>query len=452
MPMFVPLTASRETGREEMRDLSAWFSQVRRQQPLNTGPVSVMSEPPAIRLTKATGMASATITGAGTGYAVGDNLTPAGGNFAVSGRIRVTGVDDAGAITSAAVQQPGVYTDKPTNPVATTGGSGSGAVFTLSWNAGVASSVYNGKTWSRTDAGAFLYTGYNIQDTVSGYRGNGIQNGTQCIIEFMSDAPSLDFRLVGGNYQGDLYVDGQRVSETSVNTDTSGAPYIYTVDWAGEVKIRSYRLVGINTGFGGVITGQAYTVWSSQGVRRPLAWQMGDSYTVGIGAKQGSYNDFRVMCDALGLDGIADGISGSGWTSVQEGRVPAWRVENKLGSITRKPQYIFFSLGYNDGSADIERVRVAFPPAVAAARRICPLAKIIVIGPATPVGSTMQLNAIREAIAQMCASQGIAFVDVRDIVNAANKNLYTGGDRVHPSDAGHIYRGVQIAMRVSEFL
>ncbi|EDU4962240.1 SGNH/GDSL hydrolase family protein [Salmonella enterica subsp. enterica serovar Saintpaul] len=451
MPMFVPLTASRETGREEMRDLSAWFSQVRRQQSLNIRPVPVMSEPPATTLTKATGMATATITGAGTGYAVGDNLTPAGGNFAVPGRIRVTGVDGAGAITGAAVQQPGVYTDKPTNPVATTGGSGSGASFTVSWNAGVASSVYNGKTWSRTDA-AFLYTGYNIMDTVSGYRGNGIQNGTQCIIEFISDAPSLDFRLVGGNYQGDLYVDGQRISGISIKTDSSGAPYIYTVDWAGEVKIRSYRLVGINTGFGGVITGQAYTVQAPPGTLRPLAWQMGDSYTVGIGAKQGSYNDFRVMCDALGLDGIADGISGSGWTSLQEGRVPEWRVENKLGSITRKPQYIFFSLGYNDWSADIGRVRAAFPPAVAAARRICPLAKIIVIGPATPVGSTTQLNAIREAMAEMCAGLDIAFVDVSDVVNTANKGLYTGSDRVHPSDAGHVYRGVQMAIRVSELL
>ncbi|EBO9197793.1 hypothetical protein R259_23245, partial [Salmonella enterica] len=102
MPMFVPLTASRETGREEMRDLSAWFSQVRRQQSLNIRPVPVMSEPPATTLTKAAGMATATITGAGTGYAVGDNLTPAGGNFAVPGRIRVTGVDGAGAITGAA--------------------------------------------------------------------------------------------------------------------------------------------------------------------------------------------------------------------------------------------------------------------------------------------------------------------------------------------------------------
>ncbi|EDV9723243.1 SGNH/GDSL hydrolase family protein, partial [Salmonella enterica subsp. salamae] len=117
-----------------------------------------------------------------------------------------------------------------------------------------------------------------------------------------------------------------------------------------------------------------------------------------------------------------------------------------------KPQYIFFSLGYNDWSADIARVRAAFPPAVAAARRICPLAKIIVIGPATPVGSTTQLNAIREAMAEMCASLGVAFVDVRDMVNVANKGLYTGGDMVHPSDAGHIYRGVQMALRVAPYI
>ncbi|ECG1598473.1 hypothetical protein DU121_23355, partial [Salmonella enterica subsp. salamae] len=126
MPMFIPVRRAAATGDIKRREFSSWFSQVQRQQSLNTGPVPVMSEPPATTLTKAAGMATATITGAGTGYSVGDNLTPAGGNFAVPGRIRVTGVDGAGAITGAAVQQPGVYTDKPTNPVATTGGSGSG--------------------------------------------------------------------------------------------------------------------------------------------------------------------------------------------------------------------------------------------------------------------------------------------------------------------------------------
>ncbi|EED9460080.1 SGNH/GDSL hydrolase family protein [Salmonella enterica subsp. salamae] len=55
-------------------------------------------------------------------------------------------------------------------------------------------------------------------------------------------------------------------------------------------------------------------------------------------------------------------------------------------------------------------------------------------------------------MAEMCAGLDIAFVDVSDVVNAANKGLYTGSDMVHPSDAGHIYRGVQMAIRVSELL
>ncbi|HAY0219224.1 TPA: SGNH/GDSL hydrolase family protein, partial [Escherichia coli] len=118
----------------------------------------------------------------------------------------------------------------------------------------MASSIYNGKTTSRGDTTAFEYTGYSVQDSVSGYRGNGVQNGTQCIVEFISDAPALDIRLVGGNAQYDLYVDGQRVSSTPVTTDSSGSPYIYTVDWDGSVQLRHYRLCGINTGFGGVIT------------------------------------------------------------------------------------------------------------------------------------------------------------------------------------------------------
>ncbi|AXC86558.1 hypothetical protein DO628_20290 [Salmonella enterica subsp. salamae] len=55
------------------------------------------------------------------------------------------------------------------------------------------------------------------------------------------------------------------------------------------------------------------------------------------------------------------------------------------------------------------------------------------IGPAPPVGSTTQLNVIREAMTEMYASLDIAFVDVRDVVNAANKDLYTGSDMVHPA-------------------
>ncbi|HAE8505780.1 TPA_asm: hypothetical protein GND55_004658 [Salmonella enterica subsp. salamae serovar 58:d:z6] len=34
---------------------------------------------------------------------------------------------------------------------------------------------------------------------------------------------------------------------------------------------------------------------------------------------------------------------------------------------------------------------------------------------------------------EMYASLDIAFVDVRDVVNAANKDLYTGSDMAHPA-------------------
>ncbi len=454
MPMFVPVTAASETGKSERRALSSWFSQVQRQQSVVTSPISVMTEAPTCTLTKAMGLSGATLVSGGSGYAVGDNLVPDGGVFAVAGQIRVLEVNEQGAVIRMAVQLPGVYSKKPDGgDISVTGGSGTGAVIRLSWNAGVASSIYNGKTASRTDAAAYDYTGYDLKDTTPGYRGNGVQNGTQCIVEFISDAPALDFRFIGGNAQYDLYIDGQRVSEQPIQTDSSGSPYVYTVDWQGVSALRHYRLCGINTGFGGVITGQQYTVMAPQGNRRPLAWQMGDSYTVGIGATQASYNDFRVMCDALGLDGIADGISGSGWTSTQEGRVPQERVRLKLGNITRQPQYVFLSLGYNDAPGGrTEELKTNFTESVAEIRRLCPLAKIIVIGPATPLGHTIQLDAIRDALMERCEALSLPFVDIRDMVNASNKGLYTASDNVHPSNEGHVFRGVQLAMRVSQFL
>lgn len=420
---------------------------------VNIKPIPVLGNGPICTLTKATGISGATIVSGGTGYTVGDNLVPVGGTFAVAGKVKVLEVDEQGSVTRAAVQLPGVYSKKPDgDEIPTTEGTGSGAKLKLSWNAGVASSIYNGKTTSRTDD-AFDYTGYDLKDVSSGYRGNGVQNGTQCIVEFISDASALDFRLSGGNGQYDLYVDGQRVSDQPVQTDTSGSPHIYTVDWQGKSALRHYRLCAINMGFGGVITAQKFTLMAPLGRRRPLAWQMGDSYTVGIGATQASYNDFRVMCDALGIDGIADGISGAGWTSIQEGRVPAERVRLKLGSINRQPQYVFLSLGYNDAaSGRIEVVKNNFTESVTEIRKLCPQAKIIVIGPATPLGHTAQLDAIRDALMECCETLSLPFIDIRDVVNSSNKGLYTGSDAVHPSNEGHVFRGLILALRASSLL
>ncbi|MGL3102513.1 hypothetical protein, partial [Enterobacter asburiae] len=88
----------------------------------------------------------------------------------------------------------------------------------------MASSLSGGITWSRS-GDFFRFWGYSPRDVVSGYKGNGVGNGTQCIIEFNTDAPQLDFRLVGNNCQYDLYVDDQRISNKPITTDSTGAPY-----------------------------------------------------------------------------------------------------------------------------------------------------------------------------------------------------------------------------------
>ncbi len=431
-------------------DTTAIENDVSRLQSDSLSPRSVVSGVQTGLAKTPTGLATVSVTAGGTGYAVGDIVKLSGGTSVFGASVRVTTVN-AGAITGVAINEPGIYTAAPTAPFASTGGAGTGATFGGTFTAAAATSVSSKLSVGRTDP-AIEYLGYAPTDVTSGYRGNGVQNGTQMCIQFDSDAPRIDFRLIGLNSQYDLYVDGNRVSATPIATDSSGGAYLYTVDWGGDVKPRRYRLCGINTAFGGLFISNTYSIMPPVGFRKPIAWQMGDSYTVGVGATQASYNDFRVMCDLLGLEGIADGISGAGWTSIQDGRVPEWRVRNKLGALTKKPDYVFLAMGYNDGAADVSRIPPAFTAAVEAVRELVPDAKIIVIGAATPKGATAGLDAVRSTIMGLSEELGLEYVDMRDIVNATNSAIYTSGDNIHPTNAGHIFRGTMMGRLVSDKL
>ncbi|MDW3568239.1 MULTISPECIES: SGNH/GDSL hydrolase family protein [Enterobacter cloacae complex] len=451
MPMNNQTVSVAAVGTATQRPLAEWMSQVRQMQkaPVMTGPVPVMSSPPIATLTKGTGVSGVTIAAGGAGYVSGETLTVSGGVFAAVAKLKITAVDANGTITAVAVDTAGVYSTVPVNPVSVTGGTGTGATFTLTWNASVARSM-GGVTWGRTDA-AFKFIGYSPKDVASGYRGNtswGVD--TQAIIEFVSDAPALDFRFTGFNSQYDLFVDGQRIANKSVRTDASGQPYIYTIDWSGVAKPRTYRLSGLNMAFGGVNTGSKYGVWYPAGSNRPFIWQLGDSYTFGNGAGQANFAEFRVMCDSLGLDGIADGIGGAGWTSSGSTQ-PQQRIQNKLTSITYKPEIITLALGYNDApGGNITLLQTNWRASVALIRQLCPLARIIQIGPATPVGSTTQISAVRTALMNLCSEAAVPFIDVNDWINVNNKQLYTDGDLVHPNDAGHWFRGSRLACAISE--
>jgi hypothetical protein len=81
-------------------------------------------------------LVSATIAAGGTGYAVGDILTlsggTTGGTFPANATVRVSAVS-AGVVSAVTMQVPGSYSALLSNPVSTTGGSGSGCTLTVTW-------------------------------------------------------------------------------------------------------------------------------------------------------------------------------------------------------------------------------------------------------------------------------------------------------------------------------
>jgi len=72
---------------------------------------------------------------AGSGYAVGDTVTLAGGIYSVAAELMVTEISMTGGILAFEVLVPGLYTLFPGNPAAqaSTSGNGAGATFTITW-------------------------------------------------------------------------------------------------------------------------------------------------------------------------------------------------------------------------------------------------------------------------------------------------------------------------------
>lgn len=75
-------------------------------------------------------VSSAVIANGGTGYAVSNVLTAVGGTFGVAATVTVL-TAPAGVIATVSVTLGGSYSVTPANPVATTGGAGTGATLTL---------------------------------------------------------------------------------------------------------------------------------------------------------------------------------------------------------------------------------------------------------------------------------------------------------------------------------
>lgn len=405
------------------------------------------------QIAKCQGVGNTTFPAKGSGYAVGDTLEIQGGtplDTDTTCLLTVSSVT-SGAINSCTIVRPGLYTTPPpaASSLKSVTGSGTGATVTTTNTATGGSSISNPLLWNRTNTDAFDYFGSNVGTVNSTYTGSTSGNGTQFRIEFTSDADELNFRLIGVNSNYDLYVDGKRISATPVTTDTSGAAYTYRVKF-DSAKVRRFSLVGINTAFGGIYTGPGYTIWKKED-KRPVVWQLGDSYTYGTSATQQSFNDFRMVCDNLGLLGLADGIGGSGWTSTGS-RQPQERIKQKLATLSKEPDYVFLAMAYNDAGANMTLAETNFRESVALIRTLKPAAKIIVIGTATPVGGTANLEAITTTIKTAAEDLGLPYVDMYEVVNARNATIYTSNDNTHPNDAGYGYRAYNLTEKLREVI
>jgi hypothetical protein len=107
-----------------------------------TAPTWSASAPTTSGGTSASGTAtlllySPVVNAGGTGYTVGDTLTIVGGTFSPNAAQLTVSTVSSGVITAVTILGGGTYTATPTYPASVTGGTGTGATFTMS--AGIAS-------------------------------------------------------------------------------------------------------------------------------------------------------------------------------------------------------------------------------------------------------------------------------------------------------------------------
>jgi hypothetical protein len=138
-------------------------------------------------------VATVAVNSGGTGYAVDDILTVAGGTASHAAQIRVTAVS-SGVITSVRIEKSGAYTADPTLTAnAVTGGTGSSATMDLT----MSTATWSTLAWSREAVSATVTdggTGYTVNDQLTLVGGtlhvNGVTGSSDVAAVFNVDSVS----------------------------------------------------------------------------------------------------------------------------------------------------------------------------------------------------------------------------------------------------------------------
>jgi len=193
-------------------------------------------------------ISSATVSAGGTGYTVGDVLTVTGGTLFSGTPATVTVATLSGsAVATVTITNAGAYTALPSNPVSITGGTGSGAAFTLGW--GVNS------TYNITNAGS----GYVEQPTLTFSSGSATAYAT---VGSIPTIKTLGSALSFATPSGEIFrlVDAAVTSANYLSLEQGGGGIIARIAGTGTNLPLSFSTKGT----GGYVFGTNSSVTTQQ--------------------------------------------------------------------------------------------------------------------------------------------------------------------------------------------
>lgn len=193
---------------------------------------TLSSSPPTARygLSIADGLAGSVgdvaVAGGGTSYAFSNSLTLSGGTSSIAGKLTVATAPGGiiATVNHDYTTGAGVYTVLPSNPVAVTGGAGSGATFNITWSTASITGVTIGATVTAPTRLPAFHTGWTVQTNLAAIDPTGLPTLSTC----GGGSPAMT--AGSSNFEGSLTVGSATATCTmTFATLASGAAAFTTV-------------------------------------------------------------------------------------------------------------------------------------------------------------------------------------------------------------------------------
>ena len=257
-----------------------------------------------------------------------------------------------------------------------------------------------------------------------------------------------------------LMIDGEYATQYPVTVGGASNNY-------GEVKVtlpsRAVRQITIELcGTGDLFLGVTHQVNDSMQAIAPPKRRLlvvSDSYGGGAAASPiGSFVSY--MAHALGFqDFVNASIGSTGWLANGSYTNIATRLTTDV--VAHAPTDVVIALGHNDTGFSNSAIQAQVQSVLSQIRAALPnLQSLVVTGPLFASGSPGVYAAMQTSIQAGCVVSNAAFVDVVTspiftgtgysgaVTGVGNADLYISSDGVHPTDAGSVWLGHQLAQRI----